>query len=150
MFFPYNPMRTYCIFIVIYCRGVLWGLNEMLYCSVSYRSLSIIQFVNLDFRCLYCLFRQNKRKWQRHLKGGKRSCPFLTLLLLSHVGITFHSIWPTFAVGAEIGTVLSKLHAPPVSSGSLNLKRDRSEVEGEKQNTTTNAQKQPGVVEFCS
>jgi len=53
-------------------------------------------------------------------------------------------------VGAEIGTVLSKLHAPPVSSGSLNLKRDRSEVEGEKQKTTTKTQKQPGVVGFCS
>lgn len=47
--------------------------------------------------------------------------------------------------GAKIGPVLSNLYAPPVSSGSLNLKRDKSEVEGEKQNTTTKVHQQPGV-----
>ncbi|XP_036091740.1 histone H3.3C-like [Rousettus aegyptiacus] len=38
---------------------------------------------------------------------------------------------------AKTGTVLSNLHAPPVSSGSPNLKREKSEVKGEKRNATT-------------
>lgn len=61
-------------------------------------------------------------------KDHAMSNSLTSLLLWHHFSLDLTHV----CCAAKIGTVLSNLHAPPVSSGSPNLKRDKSEEEGEK------------------